>query len=407
MIARMLAKAGAEADVPPTIVISPSEMSRTFAPIAATSGYARLAFCQQSFIELREYNNVPNGVVDTTISAKAAALVASLVVQRLVSFEAGWVGGHILLHDSLLVRRLGVDVAESTTAVEATGVLVSFGNSLLGVLEDVGVGWKVGRADSQYVRASNRELRCEDVVLGRFVGGVAEAEVTVTGAEGNTRVTGGGNDSDSLHAELHDFVALAALVVDGHAVFGAAVGDGDDVGGCVHATLELALVATLLWVRVRWVNRGVASLVERRVSAVRSINGIEEVVQETVVCVVGLGGLVICLEQDWYAWVDERNGDGKIQDRLQTSIRLSDRARGTIYSVLSRTEALGNVQSGLLVELVKILLIPDIVEILEDTELAGPGSVDSGVAWGRDVVQSGYTLRSNVDVAQGEVFGVD
>jgi len=42
MMARILAKAGAEAEVPPMIVISPSEMSRTLAPMAATSGYARL-----------------------------------------------------------------------------------------------------------------------------------------------------------------------------------------------------------------------------------------------------------------------------------------------------------------------------------------------------------------------------
>jgi len=154
-------------------------------------------------------------------------------------------------------------------------------------------------------------------------------------------------------------------------------------------------------------NWAVASLVESRVSAVRSINGIEEVVQETIVSVVGLGWLIVGLEQNRHTWVDERDGDGKIQDRLQTSYRLGNRAGSTVDSVLIRTEALGDVQAGLLVKLVEVLLVPDIVDILEDSELAGTGGVDGGVGRSRHVVQSSNTLRSNVDVAQGEVLGIN
>lgn len=83
-----------------------------------------------------------------------------------------------------------------------------------------------------------------------------------------------------MHAEFHELVALALLVVGGEVVLLLSVGNGDDVRGLVDTTLSLTLVAGNDGVGVLRVNRGIASLTEGRVRAVRAVDGVQKSVEE-------------------------------------------------------------------------------------------------------------------------------
>lgn len=136
----------------------------------------------------------------------------------------------------------------------------------------------------------------------------------------------------------------------------ATVRDRNDVGGFVDTTLELALVASRCWVRVRWVEPRVSGLSKGGIATVRAINGIQEVVEEALEDVVVLVDWVIRLEQNCVLRVDDWVRDLEVQVRLGSCLRevclWSD---GTVDQVKLRLRALWNISSLLSVPLIALI----------------------------------------------------
>ena len=131
-----------------------------------------------------------------------------------------------------------------------------------------------------------------------------------------------------LHAEFHEFVALALLVGCGQVGFRAAIRDGDNIClvqisgglgilevecayGVVNSTLQLSLVSSLTvgWIRI-W------RIFRLDGAAIRAIKGIEECVEEAGESVVGFVDGIVGLEDNCVLWGNEEIGDFKIEDRL-------------------------------------------------------------------------------------------
>lgn len=129
----------------------------------------------------------------------------------------------------------------------------------------------------------------------------------------NTGITRCNEDGDTLHAELHEFVALSLLVGSGKIGLLTTVRDADDVGRLVDSTLQLTLVATWSGIWVWWIQGAVSSLAECRVCAVRSIDSVQEVVEKALIGVVCLVDRVICLEENGLLGVDQRVGNLEVE----------------------------------------------------------------------------------------------
>lgn len=233
-----------------------------------------------------------NAVVNTTILAEA------VVVDALVIWVARVGLGEVVGHGLGLPCWSLVDVAETATRGEARHghFLVAAGSS---------PQRKDGRSHGGHVRAGGREHGGKDIAL--LAKAVAGSRVSA--AAFNTGVTRGDHDRHTLHAKLHDFIALATLVGDGQIGLGPAVGDGDHVGRFVHSALQLSLIAARRRVWVMGVER-------RNVVAVRTVDRIQEVVQEAVEGVVALVDHVVCLEQNRVLRPNDRIGDLEVQIRL-------------------------------------------------------------------------------------------
>lgn len=237
--------------------------------------------------------------------------------------------GEVVLHRLLLVVGALVDVAEATTGGE-------LGRGHFGVLLGVSTGREEGTSRDGEVGAGSRKVRCIDVVI------LAQAAAGSGGAvASNARVTGGNHNRHTLHSQLHELMALAALVRDGQVALSSTVGNGNDVGRLVHATLKLALVAAVNVVRVCRVEVRVIFVALR---AVRSINGVEKVVQETLVGVVLLVHGVVGLKQNRVLRPDERVRDLEVQVGFGTGLELAlGGGLGTIDQAMDRVSASGNV----------------------------------------------------------------
>ena len=267
-----------------------------------------------------------NTVVDTAVLAQAA------VVHALVVLVAGVVLGEVVLDNLALVIRPLVDVAETTARRELD-------HRLLFVLLGVRTGREVGSARGSQVGACRRELRCEDVV----VLSKAVAWSRVAAAAGHTGVTRGHHDGNTLHTQLHELVALAALVRNGHVGFGTTVRDGNHVGWLVHSTLQLTLVTAIHIVRVRWVDVRVTGDTVRRVRAVRSIDGVEEVVKESRVVVVLLVLGVVGLVQDRVLRPDNGVRDLEVQVGFRSGLQKAvGRCLSSINGIKDGVSASGN-----------------------------------------------------------------
>lgn len=131
--------------------------------------------------------------------------------------------------------------------------------------------------------------------------------VVISAPRSNPRISRSDHNRNTLHAKLHELVALALLVVSRQVVLLLAVRDGDDIGRFVDTTLQFALVAKGVGIRIYWIDGGVTGLAESTVRAVRPINGIEEGVQETTStletrCIED----VVSLKKDAVLWINDR-----------------------------------------------------------------------------------------------------
>ena len=106
------------------------------------------------------------------------------------------------------------------------------------------------------------------------------------------------------------------LVGGGEVGFLAAVGNGDDVRGSVDAAFEGAFEAARGGIRVRRVKWGVSGFAVGGEGAVGAVDGVEEVVEEAFVGVVGFVDGVVGLEKDRVLWVDDWVGDLEVEIRL-------------------------------------------------------------------------------------------
>lgn len=83
----------------------------------------------------------------------------------------------------------------------------------------------------------------------------------------------------------------------------------------------MLLLVSALTIFKDFENLPVACLAESAVCAVRAVNGVQEVVQEAVVGVVGLVDRVISLEKDGVLWVDDWVADLEVEIGLWTCAR--------------------------------------------------------------------------------------
>ncbi len=202
----------------------------------------------------------------------------------------GAVGGRVVaeegLHGGGLVVRQGEDVGEAA-AGEDDGFARLFG------LDDGGAGLDLGGADGGDVGAGAGEGRVEEAggaVVVLFRDGVDAAAAVA----GDAVVARGVDDADALEAEFHVFLALAHFVKWGQVgllkmsvlllgetneerstYFVIAIRGANYVGGCVPTAVLRPLVTTK-GIGIDGVLRWVVSALK---SAVRTVNGVEEVVE--------------------------------------------------------------------------------------------------------------------------------
>ena len=113
-------------------------------------------------------------------------------------------------------------------------------------------------------------------------------------------------------------------------------------------------------VRVRWVEWGVSSLTVSGEGAVGAIDGVEEVVEEALVDVIGLVDWVIGLEQDAVLWVDNGVGDLEVEVRFRASFCYWVRGYGAVDGVESWVGSLRDVGGERSEEVIKIRLTVDV-----------------------------------------------
>lgn len=245
--------------------------------------------------------------------------------------------------------------------------------------------WKIGRSNGGHVRARSREIRGEDIAV--LAKAVAWSWVTTTTS--NARVTRCDNNRDTLHAKLHDFTALAALIGNWEIGLGGSIRDRDHIGWLIDAALKLALVAALIWVRIGRIER-------RDGIAVRSIDGIQKGVQEALEGVVILIDVVVCLEENSILRPDDGVRDLEIKIRFRPCVLSRCRRSGTVDALQGRMSAgrdvpiedsvrvefrlkgAGNQLRGqILEEVIKILLSINVPDALEDAKLVALGGCPS------------------------------
>jgi hypothetical protein len=272
-------------------------------------------------------------VIDTAVGANRSVQVG-------VGLVCGVVVGEESLEGIGLVVGLAIDVAESTSRGERSdsGLWVSdFAASGERSSSNHGDVWAV------------RVIRREDVLVG------AEA---LSVAVRDTGITTGKDDGDTLETKLHELVALTLLVVGGVVSLDKTVREGDDVGRLVGTALlrSVGVDGVDLWV--------VAGLAVGGVRAVRSIKGIQEVVEES-----GLVGevplRVVGLVESGSLGIDDGVGHLEIKIRLDTSGGLACGSGGTVNESRCGLGALGDGGSIFLEEGVQIIVGVDVAE-LED-----------------------------------------
>ena len=282
--------------------------------------------------------------------------------------------GEIIRHGTGLVRRDGVDIREASPRREARD------GDLL-VFSDVAAGGQEGGARGGEVGARCWEIGGEDVSVG------AEAAVCVVVARGarDAGVAGRDEDGHALHAEFHEFVALALLVGGWEVGFLAAVGDTNNVGGLVDSALKRSLVAAWLGIRVWWVERAVAGFSKGGVRAIGAVNGVEKVVEEAFEGIVGFVDVVVSLEEDAVLGVDDWIGDLEIQIGFGAGVCESgNRCSGAIDTVESGVSSLRNVGGKRQEKVIEICLAVHITQVFEDPKLV----TGSSFCRRRNVIQS-------------------
>lgn len=160
---------------------------------------------------------------------------------------------------------------------------------------------------------------------------------------------------------------MTLLVGVGEAVFLATVRDGDLVGWLVGTAHLGLLVTAWCWVWVWWIK----SLVAGRLGnvAVRTIDGVEEVVQESLVDVVGLVDWVVSLEEDGVLWPNDWVGDLEVEVGFRASSGNAGWGSTAIDTLKCWVGADWNARLQSQEEFVQILLSVIVSKILKDTEL--------------------------------------
>lgn len=260
----------------------------------------------------------PNPVVDAAVLREAA------VVDALVERVPGIGAGEVVLDGLLLVVCALVDVAEPAARGER-------GHGDFFVLAGVGAEGEVAPADGGEVGTGGREVRGEDFPFRPEAlsgGGIAIPAF-------DAGVAGCDDDGDTLQAEFHPLGALAALVRDGEVSLGAAVRDGENLGGLVDAALELAFVAAVGGIGVRRVQRG-------DLAAVGSIDSIQKGVQKATEVVVCCVIWIICLKENGVLRPDDRIRDLKVQVGFGPCIGHAGWGLSAVDGLQDGMSALGN-----------------------------------------------------------------
>jgi hypothetical protein len=186
----------------------------------------------------------------------------------------------------------------------------------------------MGRSNGGHVRTGSREIRGEDIAV--VAKAVAWSWVAATTSD--ARVTRCDNNRDTLHAKFHDFTALAALIGNREIGLGGSIRDRDHIRWLIDAALKLALIAALIGVRIRRIER-------RDGIAVRSIDGIQKGVQESVEGVVILIDVVVCLEENRILRPDDGVRDLEIKIRFRPCVLSRCRRSGTVDALQGRMSA--------------------------------------------------------------------
>ena len=184
---------------------------------------------------------------------------------------------------------------------------------------------------------------------------------------------------------------MALLVARGEVVFLPTVGDGDDVGGFVDTALEGSFVAAGLRVWVRWVEWRISGLAESAVRAVAPIDGVEEVVQESRICVTCFVDVVVSLEEDGVLRVDDRVGNLKVEIRFGPGCRDRRGSSGSIDTIQGWVRSQWYVWGERQKEFIQVCLAVFVVEVFEDPKLIA----GSCFGWVGDIVQSLDALGDN------------
>ena len=112
------------------------------------------------------------------------------------------------------------------------------------------------------------------------------------------------------------------------------------VAHLVGTALQTSFVSARLRVWVWRVEGRVASLIKGGKGAVRTIDPIQEVVQEPLICIVGLVDIIVGLEQDRILGVDDRITDLEVEVGLWACTLHWIGGSGTINPVQGRVSAL-------------------------------------------------------------------
>jgi hypothetical protein len=151
-------------------------------------------------------------VIDTSIGANV------LIIGALVRFVRRWRIRQIPIDSSTLVAGDGVDVGKTSSTAES-----SDGN--FRVHPYAAARWEIGGTDSGDIWACGWEVRVENLTAAK----TAICISTVTSSASYTGVPGCEDNRYTLHAKLHEFIALALLIGRRKIGFGAAVGDGNHI----------------------------------------------------------------------------------------------------------------------------------------------------------------------------------